>query len=106
MLCLAIVSGGGTAFGFQQSAPTVRHHRVAETENATSPEVEQAEAAMQGKDLDTAEALLKKAVAANPADYRAWFDLGFVYTQRKRTPEAIDAYRKQSPRNRMSSSRI
>jgi tetratricopeptide (TPR) repeat protein len=94
LLCLAIVSGSGAALAFQQSAPTVRHHRVAETENAASPEVEQAEAAMQGRDLDTAEALLKKAVAADPADYRAWFDLGFVYTQTKRTPDAIDAYRK------------
>lgn len=91
---LAILSGSGGALASQQSTPTVRHHRVAETENATSPEVEQAEAAMQKQEFDAAEALLKKAVAANSADYRAWFDLGFVYTQTKRRPEAIDAYRK------------
>lgn len=94
LLCLTIASGSGTALASQQSAPTVRHHRVVETEDATSPEVAQAEAAMQKQDLDTAEALLKKAVESNPADYRAWFDLGFVYTQTKRTSEAIDAYRK------------
>src|SRR5271169_3781187 len=80
----------------QESKPTVRHHRVAETvpDDATSPEVEQAETAMQHNDFATAESLLQKAVAAKPGDYRAWFDLGFVYNATNRIPEATEAYRK------------
>jgi len=80
----------------QESKPTVRHHRVEETvpdENAT-PEVEQAEAAMEKNDFAAAEALLQKAVAAKPDNYRAWFDLGYVYNATNRVPEATEAYRK------------
>jgi Flp pilus assembly protein TadD len=80
----------------QESKPTVRHHRVAETvaDDSSSPEVEQAEAAMQRNDFATAEALLQKAVAAKPGDYRAWFDLGDVYNATGRLSEATEAYRK------------
>jgi tetratricopeptide (TPR) repeat protein len=82
--------------GSQESQPTVRHHRVAEnsTEDATTPEVDQAETAIAKGDFAAAQALLQKAVAANPEDYRAWFDLGYVYNVNHQVPEAIDAYRK------------
>lgn len=76
----------------QQTGSTVRHHRVAETDE--SPDLQQAEAAMQKQDFATAEPLLQKAVAANPEDYRAWFDLGYVYNATKQTPKAIEAYKK------------
>ena len=49
---------------------------------------------MQHNDFATAESLLQKAVAAKPDDYRAWFDLGYVYNATNRLPEATDAYRK------------
>jgi tetratricopeptide (TPR) repeat protein len=79
----------------QESKPTVRHHRVVETEpDETSPEVAQAETAMQHDDFATAESLLQKAVAAKPSDYRGWFDLGYVYNATNRVPEATEAYRK------------
>ncbi|HZP24293.1 MAG TPA: tetratricopeptide repeat protein [Terriglobales bacterium] len=80
----------------QQSPPTIRHHRVAEPspETTTSPEVVQAEAAIQRSDYNQAEALLLEAVAAKDDDYRAWFDLGFVYNALQRAPDAIAAYRK------------
>jgi Flp pilus assembly protein TadD len=80
----------------QESKPTIRHHRVEETipDDSSSPEVDQAETAMQHNDLATAEALLQKAVTAKPNDYRAWFDLGYVYNATQRRAEAIDAYRK------------
>ena len=79
----------------QQSKPTIRHHRVEEPdENASPPEIAQAEDAMQKNDFAAAEALLQKAVAAKPNDYRAWFDLGYVYNATQRRTEAIDAYRK------------
>ena len=80
----------------QESKPTIRHHRVEETvpDDTSSPEVEQAEAAMQKNDFAAAESLLLKAVAAKPGDYRAWFDLGDVYNAANRLPEATEAYRK------------
>src|SRR5271165_5316249 len=80
----------------QESKPTVRHHRVMETvpDDDSSPEVAQAETAMQNSDFVTAESLLQKAVVAKPSDYRAWFDLGYVYNATNRIAEATDAYRK------------
>lgn len=79
----------------QESKPTIRHHRVEEpAEDTTPPEVAQAEDAMQKGDFTAAEALLQKAVAAKPTDYRAWFDLGYVYNATQRRTAAIDAYRK------------
>jgi len=91
ILCLAFCCAYS-----QESKPTVRHHRVMETvpDDDSSPEVEQAETAMQRGDFATAESLLQKAVAAKPADYRAWFDLGYVYNATNRIAEATDAYRK------------
>ena len=77
----------------QQSPPTVRHHRVEEPAPPPS-DVDQAEAAMQRSDFATAESLLQKAVAADANDYRAWFDLGYVYNALNRPADAIDAYQK------------
>jgi Flp pilus assembly protein TadD len=80
----------------QESKPTVRHHRVQETvsDDSSSPEVDQAEAAIQKEDFAAAESLLQKAVAAKSNDYRAWSDLGYVYNATQRVPQAIDAYAK------------
>ena len=89
LLALAIVTSA------QQSKPTIRHHRVEEpAEDLTPPEIAQAETAMQKGDFSTAEALLQKALAAKPGDYRAWFDLAYVYNATGHAPEAIEAYRK------------
>jgi tetratricopeptide (TPR) repeat protein len=71
----------------------VRHSQVAVEEDAVSPEVQQAEAALQKQDFATAQSLLEKAVAANPNDYRAWFDLGFVSNATRNPEGAIAAYR-------------
>jgi Flp pilus assembly protein TadD len=78
----------------QQSTPTVRHHQVEETSTESSPEVAQAEAAIQKGDFATAQPLLEKAVAQHPGDYVAWFDLGYVYKALGQSGKAIDAYRK------------
>ena len=80
----------------QESKPTIRHHRVAEEvpDDSSSPEVAQAETAMQHGEFATAESLLQKAITAKPNDYRAWFDLGYVYNATQRSAQAIDAYRK------------
>ena len=80
----------------QESKPTIRHHRVEETapEDPNAVLIDQAEAAMQHDDFATAEATLQKVVAAKPDDYRAWFDLGYVYNATQRRTDAINAYRK------------
>jgi Flp pilus assembly protein TadD len=95
LLALAFATGM-TCASAQESKPTIRHHRVEEPapDDTTTPEVAQAEGAMQRNDFAAAEALLQKAVAAKPSDYRAWFDLGYVYNATQRRSEAIDAYRK------------
>jgi tetratricopeptide (TPR) repeat protein len=59
----------------------------------SSPEVQQAEAALQRNDFSGAQALLQKAIAAKPDDYRAWFDLGYIYKV-SQPEEAIAALRK------------
>ena len=55
--------------------------------------MQQAEAAIQKQDFPAAQTLLEKAVTANPSDYRAWFDLGFVCNVTKNPEGAIAAYR-------------
>src|SRR4051812_23485715 len=69
----------------------------AQTRKATKPAapspVDQAEAAIGKQDWGAAEALLKDATSQEPKDYRAWFDLGYVYTAQDKTQEAATAYR-------------
>jgi Flp pilus assembly protein TadD len=75
------------------SSKTIRHHRVAEPDPSQPPELTQAEAAIEKKDYPLAESLLKKVVAGQPANYQAWFDLGFVYNALGRNDDSIAAYR-------------
>jgi tetratricopeptide (TPR) repeat protein len=76
------------------SSKTVRHHRVAEQDPSLPPELTQAEAAIEKKDYPSAESLLKKVVAGQPANYQAWFDLGFVYNALGKNDDSIAAYRR------------
>jgi len=95
LFLLAMTGLALPVFGSQQTGTTVRHHTIEEREDdPPSPDIDQAEAAMQKRDFTGAEALLKKVVAAHPQSYRAWFDLGYLYNETSRTPESIDAYRK------------
>jgi len=55
--------------------------------------ITQAEAAMDQQQWTQAETILRKLVAANAKDARAWFDLGYVMHGQKDYPEAIAAYR-------------
>ena len=87
-LCL-----GGVLFA-QSTGQTIRHHKIAETDASFPPELTQAESAIEKKDYASAEPLLKKVTAANPNNYQAWFDLGFVYNALGNTEESIAAYRK------------
>ena len=78
----------------QQTHKTVHHLHVEESDPLFPPELRQGEAALDKKDYSAAEPLLQQVTAKNPDNYRAWFDLGYVYTATGRKPEAIEAYRK------------
>jgi tetratricopeptide (TPR) repeat protein len=78
----------------QPSKPTIRHHRVQVADDQFPPELRQAEDALNQKDYATAEKLLSALTARDPQAYRAWFDLGFVYTSQGRADESVAAYRK------------
>ncbi|HYE25672.1 MAG TPA: tetratricopeptide repeat protein, partial [Clostridia bacterium] len=62
--------------------------------NPNAVAMQEAEQAMEARDFATAESKLKSVLAEHPENYRAWFDLGYVYHSTDRTPLAIDAYRK------------
>jgi len=87
-LCVAGLPGATT------TAQTVRHHQIAQQDSSLPPELVQAEIAIEKKDFTSAELGLKKVVAANPANYQAWFDLGFVYNAIGNTQDSIAAYRR------------
>ncbi len=78
----------------QTTGQTVRHHQVAEDVSSFPPELAQAETAIEKKDYASAEPLLQKVLAANAANYQAWFDLGFVHNALGKPQEAIADYRK------------
>jgi len=82
------------ALGTGLSAQTIRHHRIAENDPLFPPELTQAENALEKRDFATAEPLLEKVVAANAANYQAWFDLGFLYNAQGKQAESVAAYRK------------
>ena len=75
------------------SSKTIRHHKVAVEDESQPPELTQAEAAIEKKDYAAAQPLLKKVVAAQPANYQAWFDLGFIYNALEQPADSISAYR-------------
>lgn len=77
---------------FRANAQTVRHHKIA-VEDPNAANLAQAETAIQKKDFSSALDLLNKVVAADPKNYEAWFDLGFVNNAIGKTPDAIAAYR-------------
>ena len=84
---------GGTVFA-QNTGQTVRHHKVVEQDQSFPPELTQAESAIEKRDYASAEPLLQKVVAADPNNFQAWFDLGFVYNGLGNTQDSIAAYRK------------
>jgi tetratricopeptide (TPR) repeat protein len=77
-----------------QTTQTIRHHPVPQENPLFPPQLTQAEAAIEKKDYATAQPLLEKVVEANPNNYQAWFDLGFVFHAVGKIEESIAAYRK------------
>src|SRR3954468_9261937 len=102
VLHLALLSLAVSTFCVGQTVgtgKTVRKHRETVQDQVITPEVTRAEAAMEANNFDAAEKDLAAVVAKDPKNYRAWFDLGFVYNETSRTPQAIDAYRKSVEAN-------
>ena len=92
-LVLCALSATGVVSAQVSSSKTIRHHKVAVEDRSQPPELTQAEAAIDKKDYAAAESLLKKVVAAEPANYQAWFDLGFIYNALDQPSDSISAYR-------------
>ena len=78
----------------QTTSHTVRHRRIEDQDPYLTPAVIQAEKAIDIRDFVTAENKLRHVVSDDDQNYRAWFDLGYVYTATRRDPEAVEAYRK------------
>jgi Flp pilus assembly protein TadD len=90
-LCAVISSAQTTTLS---TSRTVRKHRIAEETNSVAPAVAEAESALEKSDYARAEKLLLPVTELDPRDYRAWFDLAYVYRATHRNAEAISAYRK------------
>jgi Flp pilus assembly protein TadD len=81
-------------FAFAQTTTIHRgKHTVKQVPDDQPNDITRAEEAIQKQDFPAAEPLLKKALAQDPKNYQAWFDLGFVYNRLGRTEESIHAYR-------------
>ena len=77
----------------QKQHKTVHHVTVAE-EGAQPPELGKAEELIQRQKYADAEPLLRKVVESDPANYVAWFDLGFTENALGKIDDSIAAYRK------------
>jgi len=96
LLALACLLAAPHPAHAQMTGQTVRHHRVPEEEPDPYmvPAVIQAEKAIEIRDFITAENKLRHVVTDDDTNYRAWFDLAYVYTATNRNADAIAAYRK------------
>jgi tetratricopeptide (TPR) repeat protein len=91
MLLAAFLSATALA---QTSSSHKPGHKISVPDERAGTIIAEAETALDKKDYAAAEPLLKQAVQDDPDDYRAWFDLGFLYSVTGRKPDAIAAYRK------------
>ena len=70
------------------------HHTKVGEEVGPPPELTKAEELIQKKDYASAEPLLRQVVNGDPANYEAWFDLGFAENGLGKVDDSIAAYRK------------
>jgi Flp pilus assembly protein TadD len=74
-------------------SPAQTRKPVSKPASAVPSAVDQAETEIDKQNWPDAERLLNEATSKDPKDFRAWFDLGYVYTAQEKTQEAADAYR-------------
>ena len=87
---LAPLSAQSTA---QKSASGKRtQSRV--VQGGLDPELTKAEEAIQKQDYASAEKTLLGVTTRNPKDFRAWYDLGYVYRATNRPADALTAYQR------------
>jgi len=77
-----------------QSAPATKDSAASMEQDALSPEVAKAEAAIVKSDWKTAEPLLDSWLAAHPTDERALFDAGYLADAQGRNGDAVSLYRR------------
>src|SRR5258708_20790864 len=83
-----------TQFSSKSQGHRSGHHVKVPLEDSQPEELTQAETAIEKENYAAAEPLLRKLVERQPANYVAWFDLGFVENSLGRLDESIAAYRK------------
>jgi Flp pilus assembly protein TadD len=77
-----------------RSVPSKRRPTPQQKTPGVPPELLKAEEAIGKKDWATAEPLLLAETKNNPQDFRAWYDLGFVYSQTNRSEQAITSFKR------------
>jgi tetratricopeptide (TPR) repeat protein len=77
-----------------QEKPAPQDKAAPVEQDAASPEIASAEAAMVKRDWKTAEPILDAWLAAHPADARALFDAGYLADAQDRNDDAVAFYRK------------
>ncbi len=73
---------------------TTTHHTTVAEEEGPVPALKKAEELIQKKNYAEADPLLRKVVDSDPANYVAWFELGFVQNALGKTEDSIASYRK------------
>lgn len=97
LLCLAVPAWAPV---FAQDASSVQEKPAAQDKpapvenDAASPEIAGAEAALVKRDWKAAEPILDAWLAAHPADARALFDAGYLADAQGRNDDAVALYRK------------
>jgi len=76
------------------SKPAKTHHVTVAEDEAPPPDLTKAEAFIQKQNFADAQPLLKKVVESDPANFVAWFDLGFVENALGHKEDSVAAYRK------------
>jgi tetratricopeptide (TPR) repeat protein len=93
-LALALLFCATAPAAAQPAAKAPRKPSAAgSTASVIVPSILEAEDAISKQDYARAESLLKPAVEENPKDFRAWYDLAFVYKATQRPDEAVLAYK-------------
>jgi Flp pilus assembly protein TadD len=96
-LLLGLLAGALLLCAIASAAQTRKsgtHRRIPSDEAIAARAIAEAEAAMERKEWAAAERELQDVVAKDPKNYRAWFDLGYLFHHTDRRPEALDAYRR------------
>ncbi|HXJ88776.1 MAG TPA: tetratricopeptide repeat protein [Candidatus Binatia bacterium] len=89
----------GDSSSSQKSHRKTPRHSTASDEQGPDADLSKAEELLQKRDYAGAEPLLRKAIADDPENYVAWFDLGFLENALGRTDDSIAAYRKSVAAN-------